>query len=175
MSTIQQAAQRLEELRRAGVNIPWESETQEDRAAAAAAMAEGEVATPPVAATPLLPPKAPRRVVPTGRQSEMISLDLPRLASAGFLVPGHANLQRGEELPPEVPVAKDEAPRPEKVTADAVNYVIMGSDSRTAVVFALSSFSTSMSARYTFSRCDERSMSMKSSTMRPPMLRNRSW
>ncbi|WP_375423629.1 LCP family protein [uncultured Friedmanniella sp.] len=43
------------------------------------------------------------------------------------------NLQRGEDLPPDVPTAAGEAPRPIKPAeaAKAVNYVLMGSDSLT--------------------------------------------
>ena len=41
------------------------------------------------------------------------------------------NLQVGEDLPPDIPKDEDEAPRPPKVATKAVNYVIMGSDSRT--------------------------------------------
>lgn len=41
------------------------------------------------------------------------------------------NLQVGEDLPPDVPVEKDEPARPPKVATEAVNYVIMGTDSRT--------------------------------------------
>lgn len=42
-----------------------------------------------------------------------------------------SNLQVGVDLPPEVPADEDEAPRPPKVATKALNYVIMGSDSRT--------------------------------------------
>jgi LCP family protein required for cell wall assembly len=43
----------------------------------------------------------------------------------------NSNLQRAETLPPELPTAEDGAPRPPKVTRNAVNFVILGSDSRT--------------------------------------------
>ena len=45
-----------------------------------------------------------------------------------------SNLQRSSELPQEIPDSPDEAPRPAKAAKakDAVNYVILGSDSRSA-------------------------------------------
>jgi len=45
-----------------------------------------------------------------------------------------ANLQQAEELPPDVPLDPADEPRPSRSTSaqDAVNYVIIGSDSRTA-------------------------------------------
>ena len=44
------------------------------------------------------------------------------------------NLQQADELPPDTPTDPDDAPRPPKSASapDAVNYVILGSDSRTA-------------------------------------------
>lgn len=44
------------------------------------------------------------------------------------------NLQHSQELPPDIPVEPGAAPRPAKAAAaaDAVNYVVMGSDSRTS-------------------------------------------
>src|SRR5688572_10534220 len=101
MSTIQQAAKRLEELRRAGVAIPWDTETQEERAAMAAAAAE--VARDMAEAQPgsevavELPANARRRPS-TGRHSDAVELDLTAMAAAGFLVPGHGNAQLGEEF-----------------------------------------------------------------------------
>lgn len=117
MSTIQQAAKRLEELRRAGVSIPWESQDDADAAAAASAPGDAEeaatTAVPPdnratVAEPPVQAPDAdgvsksptPRLGLPTAsvRKSEFARLDLLRLAQDGYLVPGHANLQLGEEF-----------------------------------------------------------------------------
>lgn len=111
MSTIQQAAKRLEELRRAGVSIPWETESPEAAAARAAAAGDdvpAAIAAPPAAtaagsvqvqaaaAAPAVK-SAPVRV-PTGRQSEAVSLDLSQLADAGYLVPGNDNNQLAEEF-----------------------------------------------------------------------------
>lgn len=124
MSTIQQAAKRLEELRRAGVAIPWETGSPEAAAeadAVARAQAEAPAAAPatpagapasplspaPVAAAAptaaVVPPvkAAPARPVPrepSGRQSELVNLDLVRLGDMGYLVPGHTYSQLGEEF-----------------------------------------------------------------------------
>ncbi|GAA1432589.1 LCP family protein [Microlunatus lacustris] len=43
-----------------------------------------------------------------------------------------SNVQVGQDLPPEVPEDEGEEPRPPKVATDAVNYVIMGSDTGSA-------------------------------------------
>jgi len=97
MSTIQQAAKRLEEMRRAGVTIPWETESVEDKAAAAAG---GHDAAPPSADRAAPSPQAPSVTAraSSGRQSELVSLDLTRLANEGYLVPGHDNNQLAEEF-----------------------------------------------------------------------------
>jgi len=102
MSTIQQAAKRLEELRRAGVAISWDNETPEAAAeqamlAASAASAESAAeASQPAAAAPVAPARPQR--APSGRQSELVNLDLVQLAAAGYLVPGHESMQTGEEF-----------------------------------------------------------------------------
>ncbi|WP_082568761.1 XrtA-associated tyrosine autokinase [Rhizobacter sp. Root1221] len=98
MSTIQQAAKRLEELRRAGVAIPWETESIEDKAIIAAAQTDGVPAPVLPVATDTRAPVAPRVRVPTGRQSELVNLDLVNLAQQGYLVPGHENNQLSEEF-----------------------------------------------------------------------------
>lgn len=106
MSTIQQAAQRLEELRRAGVSIPWETETPEAAAARAAAAGADLPGTPGLdltAAAAGVPPTVPvakpvSQRVASGRQSEQVNLDLSQLADAGYLVPGNDNNQLAEEF-----------------------------------------------------------------------------
>ena len=109
MSTIQQAAKRLEELRRAGVAIPWESAGDAASADAMAAAAQQEPAPAAEAVT------GPEDAADSGwggatspgalglpragsKKSEFARLDLLRLAQDGYLVPGHANLQLGEEF-----------------------------------------------------------------------------
>ncbi len=97
MSTIQQAAKRLEELRRAGVVIPWDADetpVAPDKAVAEAVAAVIGTEAPAVAA-PAAKPAAP---VPPSKHSELVTLDLHKLAQQGYLVPGHINTQLGEEF-----------------------------------------------------------------------------
>jgi protein-tyrosine kinase len=103
MSIIEQATKRLEELRRGGVEVPWEASRLPEeqfnemaRASQRAAGAGANVATPPPAAIapgPSLIAKAvahstskvsPRR---PGKRSNTVELDLARLERAGLLVP----------------------------------------------------------------------------------------
>jgi len=62
---------------------------------------------------------------------------LALLAGASYVsIVSHSvaeNLQRGEVLPPEIPVERGEAPRPRKPAParNSVNYVLLGSDSLT--------------------------------------------
>lgn len=77
MSTIEQASKRLEELRRAGVEVPWSESApgaqpaSEQPAALAGALQEVASAPPPL--------QAPR---------QRVDLDLANLAAMGYLVPG---------------------------------------------------------------------------------------
>ncbi len=108
MNIIEQAAKRIEELRRAGVDVPW----------AAAGFKEGEqtlagapqtaaadhpakaaaVVSPPVL-TPA-PTSAPSHTSTSAaeRRSRSVELDLKRLAAAGYLVPGQERSQLEEEF-----------------------------------------------------------------------------
>jgi len=97
MSTIQQAAKRLEELRRAGIAIPWETESVEEKAAAAA-QGDDVPAQLAATATPSTQGAAVSARVSSGRQSELVNLDLGHLAQEGYLVPGHDNNQLSEEF-----------------------------------------------------------------------------
>jgi protein-tyrosine kinase len=98
MSTIQQAAKRLEELRRAGINVPWDGDeeaaalslNEKPLSTGSASTAADDDAAP--AAEPLHIPKS------ISRHSEFARLDLVRLAQDGYLVPGHSNMQLGEEF-----------------------------------------------------------------------------
>jgi len=103
MSTIQQAAKRLEELRRAGVAIPWESDDAEAKARAEALAQSGDVPAEvtgsqalPLPVMPAMP--AMPAVHANARQSELVNLDLVKLAEEGYLVPGHSSTQLGEEF-----------------------------------------------------------------------------
>ncbi|RZI86281.1 MAG: chromosome partitioning ATPase [Rubrivivax sp.] len=98
MNTIEQAAKRLEELRRAGVDV-----TPVDQPAAAAPQVQ--VATPPVvnpppAMAPAANPAPANADATTGeeRRSRTIELDLMRMARCGLLVPGNPRSQQEEEF-----------------------------------------------------------------------------
>jgi exopolysaccharide/PEP-CTERM locus tyrosine autokinase len=100
MSLIEQAARRLEELRRAGAALP------ENRPAAPAAPREGaptpeafmramdaHVETAPPAAPPAHPPRAPSTYVP-----QRIDIDLKRLSALGFVTPDAPMNQIADEF-----------------------------------------------------------------------------
>ncbi|WP_374593226.1 XrtA-associated tyrosine autokinase [Aquabacterium sp.] len=113
MNLIEQAAKRIEELRRAGVDVPW----------AAAGFKEGETLPEAVVCEPSAP-RAPdtsvAKVIADAvqqpgvaestepdhltsldkpiRRSRVIDLDLRRLSEAGYLVPGQERSQLEEEF-----------------------------------------------------------------------------
>lgn len=90
MSIIEQAAKRLEELRRSGVDVPWSAAglTQErldsilKDGGGAEQPSHGEVV--PLATTP---PKASK---PVRTEAPTVRIDLERLAAQGYLVPSSA-------------------------------------------------------------------------------------
>lgn len=95
MSIIEQAARRLEALNRAGIDVPWEAagldareaQARAARSARAAAAAESGAAG---AAASSDPSGAGRLADAAGAGwvNAPVPLDLPRLAKAGYLVPG---------------------------------------------------------------------------------------
>ncbi len=92
MNTIEQAAKRLEQLRRAGVDVQAENAAHPQAgvpAAAEAAEAHGRPAAARVIQT--LPSVDDRR-------SREVSVDLPRMQRAGLLVPGQPRSQLEEEF-----------------------------------------------------------------------------
>jgi protein-tyrosine kinase len=108
MNIIEQAAKRMEELRRAGVDVPWGAvgiETTPGQPAGAAPSAAPAPTNVPAGLSPAAPlaPAAtaaqPSPVLPQPglashtadgklRRSREVELDLDRLAAKGFLVPG---------------------------------------------------------------------------------------
>ncbi|MDO9237000.1 MAG: XrtA-associated tyrosine autokinase [Aquabacterium sp.] len=112
MNIIEQAAKRIEELRRAGVDVPWTATGVDQEAKPPA-----EVVPPPmliepplmhggptVVALSSLSAKGDARVAPIefpehsdpykpARRSRLVELDLKRLAANGFLVPGAPRTQ----------------------------------------------------------------------------------
>ncbi len=88
MNIIEQAAKRMDELRRSGVEVPWGAVGVEDPAKAGA-----QQPTPPSA--PVSQQAAPIQTEPPvvdeskpARRSKDVALDLFRLQEAGYLVPG---------------------------------------------------------------------------------------
>ncbi len=124
MNIIEQAAKRIEQLQRAGVEVPWEAAgvTPESTAAAAAAAASPAIATPaPPAAAATAAGGAPEATAPASltvvvqdgvpdapaadpetpgpvRRSKDVSLNLAALMERGFLVPGSARSKLEEEF-----------------------------------------------------------------------------
>lgn len=88
MNIIEQATQRLEELKRAGIDIPWSAI---DQAGANAAAKE------PAAAVPQAHLTAVRSDAPA-RRSKEVALDLARLAELGYVVPGRERSRWAEEF-----------------------------------------------------------------------------
>ncbi len=118
MNIIEQAAKRIEELRRAGVDVPWAAagfkEGEADalmsgNAAGQASQPAERVATPPAGSPPSgvqiptlvdvrhAPPTEPEAPAVV-RRSKSIELDTGRLAEAGYLVPGRERTQIEEEF-----------------------------------------------------------------------------
>lgn len=93
MSIIEQATKRLEQLRQAGVEVPWQKAGTPQPPAA-------EGAAAPRAVRPTAQPGAdsPRAAAPSsGRTSRSITLDLPTL-SKSLLVPGHELMELAAEF-----------------------------------------------------------------------------
>jgi len=100
MNTIEQAAKRLEELRRAGVDV-GQASPQVQAPPPAMAETKFEQATPAPVATASASPVAHKAAVTASgdeRRSRMIELDLMKMARCGLLVPGHPRSQLEEEF-----------------------------------------------------------------------------
>lgn len=91
MDIIELAAKRLEELRRAGVELPGDVLPRDGIAATAAVASRSEPAGSPVAAAV----EIPRPPVVTSRR---IELDMQALAARGIVTPESARSQLGDEL-----------------------------------------------------------------------------
>lgn len=87
MSIIEEASKRLEQLRQAGVDLPWDQLTR-----AASAQSSSQVAAAPVADAPIPVDPAERRTDERAdgavRASRVADLDLGMLRARGVLVPG---------------------------------------------------------------------------------------
>jgi protein-tyrosine kinase len=111
MSIIEQATKRLEELNRAGIDVPWEAAGLANSELAAqvesARRAAPRVALPVAAVAHLFekvtapngePAAAVRPEHRAGRASRAVTLDLDRLAREGYLVPGQLPSLLAEEF-----------------------------------------------------------------------------
>jgi protein-tyrosine kinase len=97
MNIIEQAAKRIEELRRSGVDVPWTAngvETPSPSVDVAPVVAVESVA-PQVSAAQA--PKQETHADRTVRRSRSVTLDLARLARSGYLVPGSERSQMESE------------------------------------------------------------------------------
>ncbi|MFY9458610.1 MAG: XrtA-associated tyrosine autokinase [Aquabacterium commune] len=96
MNTIEQAAKRLEQLRRAGVDVQSDLQTASSALGTQAAPATNATES---RATPLpLPTQAHTLAQPDDRRSRDITVDLARMRRAGLLVPGQPRSQLEEEF-----------------------------------------------------------------------------
>ncbi|MFT3665089.1 chromosome partitioning ATPase [Piscinibacter sp.] len=93
MNIIEQATQRLEELKRAGIDIPWAAVEQ---AGAGAALKEATAAPANVIAHAAVP--APVRRDGPVLRSKDIHVDMARLAELGYIVPGRERSRWAEEF-----------------------------------------------------------------------------
>jgi protein-tyrosine kinase len=92
MSLIEQAANRLEQLRRAGVDIP------EDILAPAQSEAAATAATVPLASPPPRPSKAESTSSALPRTAIRVEIDFEALGSAGFVTPQSPRSQLADEF-----------------------------------------------------------------------------
>lgn len=107
MNTIEQATKRIEQLRRAGIEVPWGAagvEQAPPTQATAPDAPASPIAPPAVEATSTEPPAASveTQAQPSGptstRRSKSVELNLARLAQNGYLVPGRERSQIEEEF-----------------------------------------------------------------------------
>ena len=84
MSIIEQAARRLEELRRSGIEVPQGKPPVADSARPAPAPVPAERDARPRVVRDIAPPARP---IGAGKASRQVNIDLPRLAAMGYLTP----------------------------------------------------------------------------------------
>jgi receptor protein-tyrosine kinase len=104
MSLIEQAAKRLEELRRAGVELPDAASAMSDGSAALAAPTPEAVVRALESATPTMTHERVARVAPRiepptpGREHVRVDIDLLRLKELGYLTPESPKSQIADEF-----------------------------------------------------------------------------
>ena len=120
MSIIEQATRRLEELKRAGIEVPtWDTGVAEPLAKAPSAPAPPRFtakAQParPGALSPLGPTTGNSLVQVGQRQSKSVEVDIAQLANAGYLVPGSPRSTLADEFRGiKQPVLKNARPDPD--------------------------------------------------------------
>ena len=124
MNTIEQAAKRLEQLRRAGVELPVDAPPPDTAT-------PSERPPQPVATARSAPAAARVASVTDDRRSREVSVDLPRMRRAGLLVPGQPRSQLEEEFrivkrPLLENVRNQTAMRPERANLIMVTSAIPG-------------------------------------------------
>ena len=91
MSTIEQAVKRLEELRAAGVDVPWAAtpNTEAAPAPAPATLSPQPTGSVRPLPTPVKPaePAAAAKPQDMGTRSKQVEIDLNKLAAQGYIVP----------------------------------------------------------------------------------------
>ena len=119
MSIIEQATRRLEELKRAGIEVPtWDTGVAEPPAAKPAPAQPRFTAraqpTRPGALSPLGPGTGNALVQVGQRQSKSVEVDIAQLANAGYLVPGSPRSTLADEFRGiKQPVLKNARPDPD--------------------------------------------------------------
>lgn len=137
MNTIEQAAKRLEQLRRAGVELPVDAPPPDTAT-------PSERPPQPVATARSAPAAARVASVTDDRRSREVSVDLPRMRRAGLLVPGQPRSQLEEEFrivkrPLLENVRNQTAMRPERANLIMVTSAIPGEGkTQTALNLAVS-------------------------------------
>jgi len=136
MNTIEQAAKRLEQLRRAGVEVP--------ASPSAPITAEPIAATPPPSAATVTAKVPGAAAEVDDRRSREVSVDLARMRRAGLLVPGQPRSQLEEEFriikrPLLENVRNPTAMRPERANLIMVTSAVAGEGkTQTAINLAIS-------------------------------------
>jgi receptor protein-tyrosine kinase len=100
MSIIEQATRRLEELRRAGIEVPRNPGGSGEAVLSGPAGLVRESAPLASPIVPIHPPALPQPVHPPhpGRPARLVTIDLDSLAAQGYLTPGLANREMAEEF-----------------------------------------------------------------------------
>ncbi|MDE1997780.1 MAG: XrtA-associated tyrosine autokinase [Burkholderiales bacterium] len=103
MNTIEQAAKRIEQLRRAGIDVPWGAAGVEQQTGQPPA-ADAGTADTKLSVAPVVTDAQSAHLAPDGedgrgeRRSKQVDLNLHRLGETGYLIPGRERSQLEEEF-----------------------------------------------------------------------------